>query len=121
MELTDIVQDFFQLSFADMLASDLNHLKFFQLSSSTSEACVSEIVPRYLGSWANWKDQVVHPMLSGRGSSCSVLGGQAAAGRKRRQVRYQGLVRVGWVSSLTASRQMAQFLFLFSSQWKIFQ
>lgn len=30
MEHTDIVQDYFQLGFADMLGSDLNNLKFFQ-------------------------------------------------------------------------------------------
>lgn len=29
-EYTDIVQDSFQLSFADMLGSDLKYLKFFQ-------------------------------------------------------------------------------------------
>lgn len=87
------------------------------------KACVSKIVPRYLGSWANQKDQVVHPMISGRGSSYSAaLGGQSPAGRKRHQVRYQGLVRVGWASSTDCQQTngMGFFLFFFSPSGKYF-
>lgn len=104
-----------------MLGSDLKHLKFFQfwVPLQVKRLLSVKLCQNTWGAGADWKDQVSLPVNSAGGLSCiAALGGQSPAAGKRHQVGCGGLVQVGWVNTLTASRQMAQFLYF---QWKIFQ
>lgn len=97
MKYTDIVQDSFQLSFADMLGSDLKYLKFFQfcVPLQVKRPVSVKLCQNTWGAEADWKDWVVLPMISGRGLSCTVtLGGRSPAEGKRHQVGCGGLVQV---------------------------
>lgn len=95
-----------------MFSSDLKYLKFFQFWPSTSEkASVSELVPKYLGSWSRLERLGCSACDLRQGVELLCSSGRPICRRgKRHQVGCGELVPVGWVSTLTASRQMAQFL-----------
>lgn len=104
-----------------MLGSDLKHLKFFQfwVRLQVKRPVSVKLCQNTWGAVADWKDWVALPVISGRGLSCvAALGGHSSVEAKRHQVGCRELVGVGWVNTLSASRQMPQFLYF---QWKIFR
>lgn len=94
-----------------MFGTDIKCLKFFQFWPSASEkASDSELVPKYLGSWGRLERLGCSAcdLRQGVELLCS-SGRPVCRAGKRHQVGCGELVPVGWVSTLTASRQMAQF------------
>lgn len=76
-------------------------------------------MPKYLGSWGRLERLGCSPYDRRQGLELHCNSGRPVFSRgKRHQVGCGGLVWVRWLNTLSASRQMARFLYF---QWKIFQ